>query len=104
MIITEYEHWLVVRQSRRRRIYRVTLVATVSRTLRTPLGARRTRQVVSCNYYGGFISGACVSSRGVYTARVARSGAARGEHPGTFVSPVIPVRRLPMMSLSMEGL
>jgi hypothetical protein len=30
MIITEYEHWLVVRQSRRRRIYRVTLVATVS--------------------------------------------------------------------------
>ena len=71
MIITEYEHWLVVRQSRRRRIYRVTLVATVSRTLRTPLGARRTRRVVSCNY-GGFISGACVSPRGVYAARVAR--------------------------------
>jgi hypothetical protein len=71
MFITEYEHWLVVRQSRRRRIYRVTLVATVSRTLRTPLGARRTRRVVSCNY-GGFISGACVSPRGVYAARVAR--------------------------------
>jgi len=71
MVITEYEHWLVVRQSRRRRIYRVTLVATVSRTLRTPLGARRTRRVVSCNY-GGFISGACVSPRGVYAARVAR--------------------------------
>ncbi len=50
---------------------RVTLVATVSRTLRTPLGARRTRRVVSCNY-GGFISGACVSPRGVYAARVAR--------------------------------
>ena len=72
MIITEYEHWLVVRQSRRRRIYRVTLVATVSRTLRTPLGARRLESaVVSCNY-GGFISGACVSPRGVYAARVAR--------------------------------
>jgi hypothetical protein len=71
MFITEYEHWLVVRQGRRRRIYRVTLVATVSRTLRTPLGARRTRRVVSCNY-GGFISGACVSPRGVYAARVAR--------------------------------
>jgi hypothetical protein len=75
MVITEYEHWLVVRQSRRRRIYRATLVATVSRTLRTPLGARRLESaVVSCNY-GGFISGACVSPRGVYTARVARSGA-----------------------------
>ena len=24
--------------------------------------------------------------------------------PGTFVSPVIPVRRLPLMSLSVEGL
>ena len=35
MIITEYGHWLVVRQSRRRRIYRVTLVATVSRSVRT---------------------------------------------------------------------
>ena len=34
MIITEYERWLVVRQGRRRRIYRDTLVATVSRTLR----------------------------------------------------------------------
>ena len=75
MVITEYEHWLVVRQSRRRRIYRVTLVATVSRTLRTtPLGARARSAVVSYNY-GGFISGARVSPRGVYTAREARSGA-----------------------------
>jgi len=56
MVITEYEHWLVVRQSRRRRIYRVTLVATVSRTLRTPLVPAQESAVVSCNY-GGFISG-----------------------------------------------
>ena len=68
MIITEYEHWLVVRQGRRRRIYRVTLVATVSRTLRTPLVPALESAVVSCNY-DGFISGACVSPRDVYTAR-----------------------------------
>jgi hypothetical protein len=75
MVITEYEHWLVVRQSRRRRIYRVTLVATVSRTLRTPLtglGARRTRRVVSCNY-GGFISGGvCIAPGCVYRSSSAK--------------------------------
>ena len=75
MVITEYEHWLVVRQSRRRRIYRVTLVATVSRTLRTtPLGARARSAVVSYNY-GGFISGARVSPPGcVYRSRSAKRG------------------------------
>ena len=53
MVITEYEHWLVVRQSRRRRIYRVTLVATVSRTLRDlsyRSNACPPRELVSCNY------------------------------------------------------
>ena len=74
MIITEYEHWLVVRQSRRRRIYRVTLVATVSRTLRTPLVPALESAVVSCNY-GGFISGACVSPPGcVYRSSSAKQG------------------------------
>ena len=78
MIITEYGHWLVVRQSRRRRIYRVTLVATVSRTLRDPVRASSARlerrlpvqnrpsahraqeAVVSCTY-GGFMPGVCVT-------------------------------------------
>ena len=72
MIITEYEHWLVVRQSRRRRIYRVTLVATVSRTLRTPLGARARKR-------GGFmqlrwfhIRGVCIAPGCVYRSSSAR--------------------------------
>ena len=72
MVITEYEHWLVVRQSRRRRIYRVTLVATVSRTLRTPLGARARKR-------GGFmqlrwfhIRGVCIAPGCVYRSSSAR--------------------------------
>ena len=65
MVITEYEHWFVVRQSRRRRIYRVTLVATVSRTLRDlsyRSNACPPRELVSCNY-GGFIPGVCIAPR-----------------------------------------
>ena len=73
MFITEYEHWLVVRQSRRRRIYRVTLVATVSRTLRTP----------RCppNKAGGFmqlrwfhIRGVCIAPGCVYRSSSAKQG------------------------------
>jgi hypothetical protein len=74
MIITEYEHWLVVRQSRRRRIYRDTLVATVSRTLRTPLGARARKR-------GGFmqlrwfhIRGVCIAPGCVYRSSSAKRG------------------------------
>ena len=74
MVITEYEHWLVVRQSRRRRIYRVTLVATVSRTLRTPLGARARKR-------GGFmqlrwfhIRGVCIAPGCVYRSSSAKRG------------------------------
>jgi len=82
MIRTDNEHGLTVRQGLGDGSVGTRKVATVSRTLRTPLtglGARRTsmrtRRVVSCNY-GGFISGGvCVSLRDVYTARVARSGA-----------------------------
>ena len=74
MVITEYEHWLVVRQSRRRRIYRVTLVATVSRTLRTLLGARARKR-------GGFmqlrwfhIRGVCIAPGCVYRSSSAKQG------------------------------
>jgi hypothetical protein len=54
------------------------MLATVSRTLRTPLtglhGARRTRRVVSCNY-GGFISGGvCIAPGCVYRSSSAKRG------------------------------
>ena len=43
MIITEYEHWLVVRHCRRRRIYRDTLVATANRN---PLDSKHGHELV----------------------------------------------------------
>ena len=77
MVITEYEHWLVVRQSRRRRIYRVTLVATVSRTLRTPLASR----CPPARKRGGFmqlrwfhIRGVCIAPGCVYRSSSAKQG------------------------------
>ncbi len=81
MVITEYEHWLVVRQSRRRRIYRVRRcwplyleryvpqLLPVS-TVPAEQGGWFHATTVDVSYQG-----ACVSLRDVYTARVARSGA-----------------------------
>ena len=97
MFITEYEHWLVVRQSRRRRIYRVTLVATVSRTLRTPLGARARKR-------GGFmqlrwfhIRGVCIAPGCVYRSSSARRDMGipgdRIKRVETYQVGIIPLRR-----------
>jgi hypothetical protein len=75
MIITEYEHWLVVRQSRRRRIYRVTLVATVISNATYPSRCPPARK------RGGFmqlrwfhIRGVCIAPGCVYRSSSAKRG------------------------------